>query len=71
VEIPTVFSAYNRTVADGEKKAWAAYADITGKADLCRACRKCEKVCPQHIEISRVLADAKRKFADIGQKIKK
>ncbi len=71
VEIPTVFSAYNGTVANGEKKALQAYTEVTGKADLCRACRKCEKVCPQHIEISRVLADAKARFADIERRVKK
>ena len=69
VEIPTVFSCYNRTVADGEKKAWAAYEPVQGKAELCRACGKCEKVCPQHIEIRKVLADAKDRFAQIEQKM--
>ncbi len=69
VEIPTVFSCYNRTVADGEKKAWAAYEPVQGKADLCRSCGKCEKVCPQHIEIRKVLADAKDRFAQIEQKM--
>lgn len=69
VEIPTVFSCYNRTVADGEKKAWQAYADVAGKADLCRTCRRCEKVCPQHIEISRVLAEARERFAEIDAKL--
>ncbi len=69
VEIPTVFSCYNRTVADGEKKAWAAYAPVQGKAELCRSCGKCEKVCPQHIEIRNVLADAKERFAQIEQKM--
>jgi predicted aldo/keto reductase-like oxidoreductase len=69
VEIPTVFSCYNRNVADGEKKAWAAYEPVQGKADLCRSCGKCEKVCPQHIEIRKVLADAKDRFAQIEQKM--
>jgi predicted aldo/keto reductase-like oxidoreductase len=56
-------------VADGEKKAWAAYEPVQGKADLCRSCGKCEKVCPQHIEIRKVLADAKDRFAQIEQKM--
>lgn len=70
VEIPAVFSCYNKTVADGEKKAWKAYNEVHGKADLCKACRRCEKVCPQHIEISDVLAKAKTRFDEIDAKMK-
>ena len=63
VEIPRVFEGYNMTVSQGMDAAAAFYAEIEGKADQCRACRKCEKVCPQHIEISAVLAEACAAFA--------
>ncbi len=63
VEIPRVFEGYNMTVSQGMDAANAFYADIEGKADKCRACRKCEKMCPQHIEISAVMAEARAAFA--------
>ena len=63
VEIPRVFEGYNMTVSQGQEAAAAFYAQIDGKADLCRVCRKCEHACPQHIEISAVLAEARRVLA--------
>ena len=64
VEIPNVFEAYNRTVSQGNDAAKACYAEVQGKADLCRACRKCEKVCPQHIPISEMMAEVRAAFAE-------
>ncbi len=64
VEIPRVFEGYNMTVSQGKDAAKAFYEQIEGKADKCRACRKCEKMCPQHIEISAMMAEAKAAFAE-------
>ena len=57
VDIPGVFDAYNRS-AFSHEEGEARYAALEGKAELCRACRKCEKVCPQHIVISERLLEA-------------
>ena len=65
VQIPSVFSAYNRTVANGNKAALAAYEAVMGKADLCKACKRCEKLCPQHIGISDMLPKIATCFAEI------
>ena len=64
VEIPRVFEGYNRTISHGKDAAKAFYAEISGKADLCRACRRCEKKCPQHIEISAMMAEVQAAFAE-------
>lgn len=64
VQIPAVFAAYNRTVSDGMKAAQAAYQALSGKADQCRACRRCEQVCPQHIAISTQMKQVSARFAE-------
>ena len=63
VQIPAVFAAYNRTVADGMKAARAAYDALDGAADRCRACRRCEQVCPQHLPIASLMTQVREKFA--------
>lgn len=51
VNIPGVFEALNVSAASMEE-GQKMYAALDGKADLCRACRRCEKKCPQQIVIS-------------------
>ena len=54
VDIPKVFSIYNKYAVSKDKeaykKAYEALAD-SEKADKCRACGACMKKCPQHIQI--------------------
>lgn len=52
LDIPGVYHIYNMTASAGMEKAKEAYARLEGKADLCAKCKKCESVCPQHIESS-------------------
>lgn len=63
VEIPKVFEAYNRSAVVSAEEAAAAYAAVEGKADLCRACGKCAKHCPQHIDIPGRMKEVAAKFA--------
>lgn len=55
LDIPATFEAYNATATRGWDLAKKMYEQLTVKADGCKACKKCEKVCPQHIEISEVM----------------
>ncbi|MEG1834516.1 MAG: aldo/keto reductase [Oscillospiraceae bacterium] len=57
VEVPEIFSAYNKSAID-VNDAKKQYAKIKGSAELCVKCKKCEAVCPQKIEISKVLEEA-------------
>jgi hypothetical protein len=68
VNIPRIFELYNQArVYDIHQISRAAYAQIgkvpwePGKpADACKECGECEARCPQHIEIMKQLADARR-----------
>ncbi len=55
LDIPKTFDIYNKTATKGMKRAKELYEELEVKADQCKTCRKCEKVCPQHIEISSVM----------------
>lgn len=68
VDIPGTFAAYNRYYTEGKMVAWQEYIMCTAMrntssaASSCIECGKCEKHCPQHIEIRRELKNAKRKL---------
>ena len=70
VDIPGVFSAYNRRASDGYANSLREYymctalrKDYTGPAN-CVECGKCEQHCPQHIEIRKELKNARRALED-------
>lgn len=68
IPIPKYFSLYNADKQEN-KKGWTSqkeyYSNLTeslGKASDCIACRKCEKVCPQHLLISDLMSDVAAHF---------
>ncbi|MBQ2729699.1 MAG: aldo/keto reductase [Clostridia bacterium] len=66
VDIPGTFAAYNRRYAEGRFWALIDYVICTTlrknstAASNCIGCKKCEKHCPQSIEIHKKLDDAKK-----------
>lgn len=78
VDIPGTFAAYNRRYTDGKRTAVMEYFMCTAlrkdssAASNCIECGKCEKHCPQHIEIRRELKNARKElegpFYKIGRK---
>jgi hypothetical protein len=67
VDIPRVFSIYNQAriygMADSARKNYARWTKNqpnvdTRIASACIECGKCEKQCPQHIQIMKQLKDA-------------
>ena len=68
VDIPGTFAAYNRRYSEGKFWALVDYAICTAlrknssAASNCIQCGKCEKHCPQHIEIRKHLKDASREL---------
>ncbi|MBR5229904.1 MAG: aldo/keto reductase [Firmicutes bacterium] len=65
VDIPGTFAAYNRQQQEGRFWGFIDYSVCTimrknrTSASNCIACGKCEKHCPQNIEIIRKLAEAR------------
>jgi predicted aldo/keto reductase-like oxidoreductase len=68
VDIPGTFAAYNRRFAEGRFWSFVDYVICTTlrknstAASNCVGCGKCEKHCPQHIEIRKCLKDAQKEL---------
>lgn len=66
VDIPAAFSCYNRTQLEKKNSVRMQYIQITSfkkdRSDMtkCIECGKCEKHCPQHIEIRKELKNARK-----------
>ncbi len=66
VDIPGTFAVYNRRYAEGKFAAFSEYIMCTAlrknstAASNCIECGKCEKHCPQNIEIRKELKNAKK-----------
>ena len=65
IPIPDIFNCVNDKIQYENEKSKNDYQTITqdkGKASDCIACGKCEKACPQHLQIRQLLKDAARMF---------
>lgn len=68
VDIPGTFSAYNRRYTDSKYGGFSDYMMCTAlrknstAASNCISCGKCEKHCPQHIEIRKELKKASKEL---------
>jgi len=68
IAIPEYFALYNAEKSSPirgfsiQRVYYGNYARTRGKASDCIKCGKCEKECPQHIEISRLMEDVALAF---------
>ncbi len=61
IKIPQIISMYNGLVSFGKEKAKEDYKKLVEKgegADICTECGACEAICPQSIEIIKVIQEA-------------
>ncbi len=66
IPIPDIFSAANKQLGNGQKaEAAADYAAVPEghRASDCIGCRQCEKVCPQHLDVTGYLKRCADMFA--------
>lgn len=65
LDIPGIFSAYNRSATHLGGEAKRQYQAETVKADQCQGCHHCETECPQKIKVSEVM----KSVAEVFQKM--
>lgn len=54
LDIPAIYEAYNRMPIN-KSESEKMYAAIDSKADKCKRCHSCERVCPQHIKTAMLM----------------
>jgi predicted aldo/keto reductase-like oxidoreductase len=66
IKIPELFACYNEKTTFKNWNEDYYYNNIltrdSGKASDCIKCGKCEKICPQHLEIRKLLKDVAKEF---------
>lgn len=62
LNIPAIYEAYNLTASIRKEKPMEMYNKLEVKADKCRKCRACERVCPQNIPTSVLMGEIAEYF---------
>jgi predicted aldo/keto reductase-like oxidoreductase len=61
IPIPEIFALLNQKHKE-EGQPEADYAALPVKADACIECGQCEKECPQHLHIRKLLKEVTKAF---------
>ena len=71
LDIPGIYEIYNQTVNDSREDTVKKYYALDKLADACRKCRKCEGICPQHIESSTLMPVIHEKISSMKAELEK
>lgn len=55
LDIPAIYETYNQMPVIGADGAKKMYAKLDVKADKCKKCKSCERICPQNIKTSEIM----------------
>lgn len=62
LDIPKIYDIYNLTASEREAPR-EMYKNLSVKADKCRKCKACERVCPQGIKTSSLMTEIDKFFS--------
>lgn len=65
INIPRIFDAYNQLAIKGKEDALKMYSSNKIKADQCKKCKACEKLCPNKVKISDMMTQIDKIFSEI------
>lgn len=65
INIPRMFDAYNQLAIRGKEEALKMYSTNKIKADQCKKCKTCEKLCPNKVKISDMMTQIDKIFSEI------
>ena len=65
LNIPRIFDSYNQLAIKGKEEALKMYSTNKVKADQCKTCKACEKLCPNRIRISDMMVQIDKTFSEI------
>ncbi len=65
INIPRVLDAYNQLAIKGKEEALKMYSTNKIKAEQCKKCKTCEKLCPNKVKISDMMIQIDKIFSEI------
>jgi len=65
INIPRVLESYNQLAIKGKEEALKMYSTNKIKADQCKICKACEKLCPNKVKISDMMIQIDKIFSEI------
>ncbi len=65
INIPRVFDSYNQLAIKGKDEALKIYSTNKVEAGKCKACKRCEKLCPNRVRISEMMVQIDKIFSKI------
>lgn len=65
INIPRILDSYNQLAIKGKEEALKMYSTNKLKADQCKKCKACERLCPNKVKISDMMTQIDKIFSEI------